>query len=84
MNNSKYNIDDIVRFKLINEDNINGSKEYELEGEVCIIDFDEKNEDLPPLYSILVRSGEFPATYPCLFKNIDEDSIELIETKMKV
>ena len=67
----KYKIDDVISFKLKNED-----KEYTLTGKVYIVDkygtfFD--NSDVS--YDIIVESGDYPIDYPCLFKHIREDGV---------
>lgn len=67
----KYKIDDVVSFKLKDED-----REYTLTGKVYIVDrygtfFD--NSDVS--YDIMVDSGDYPMSYPCLFKHIREDGV---------
>ena len=67
----KYKIDDVISFKLKNED-----KEYTLIGKVYIVDkygtfFD--NSDVS--YDIMVESGDYPIDYPCLFKHIRESLV---------
>lgn len=68
----KYNYDDTVSFKIIDEDNV----EHILTGKVYIIDrygtfFD--NSDVS--YDVMVESGDYPTEYPCLFKHINEKLI---------
>ena len=67
----KYKYNDTVSFKIKDNDT-----EYTLIGYVYIIDkygtfFD--NSDVS--YDIMVDSGNFPMSYPCLFKHIREDEI---------
>ena len=67
--NPKHKIDDKVSFKI---ENIEGD-EYILTGRVYIVDkygTFEQNEE--PSYDIMVYSGAYPTSYPCLFKHIRE------------
>ena len=67
----KYNYKDVVSFD-ISED----GKTYTLTGKVYIIDSHGTfmdNSDVS--YDIMVEEGEYPMSYPCLFKHIREDKV---------
>ena len=68
----KYKIDDVISFRLKDDED----KEYTLIGNVYIVDkygtfFD--NSDVS--YDIMVESGDYPISYPCLFKHINENLV---------
>ena len=75
----KYTYDDVVSFKIIDGEWLSGTKaeqEYVLTGKVYIIDSYgtfEQNEE--PSYDIMVEEGDYPISYPCLFKHIRESSL---------
>lgn len=67
----KYKIDDVVSFKLKDED-----REYILTGKVYVVDrYGTFFDDSDVSYDIMVDSGDYPMSYPCLFKHIREDGV---------
>lgn len=68
----KFNIDDIVTFNIYENDN-----EFTLIGEIYIIDaygtFYQNDE---VSYDIMVKEGNYPIEYPCLFKHIRESAVK--------
>ena len=67
----KYKIDDVVSFKLVDED-----KEYVMTGKVYIMDrYGTLLDSSDVSYDVMVESGDYPTEYPCLFKHINEKLI---------
>ena len=67
----KYNYKDVVSFNISEDD-----KTYTLIGKIYIIDSHGTfmdNSDVS--YDIMVEEGEYPMSYPCLFKHIREDQV---------
>ena len=67
----KYNYKDTVSFEISKDDKV-----YTLIGKICIIDSHGTfmdNSDVS--YDIMVEKGDYPISYPCLFKHIREDKV---------
>ena len=78
----KFNYGDSVKFE-INSDRDYPNEKYILYGVIRVIDeygIFEDNSDV--YYDITVTEGDFPTSYPCLFKHIKEDKIELVDKKI--
>lgn len=73
----KFKINDKVQFDIFDDRDFPEEK-YTLKGYVYIVDsYGTFGQNEEPSYDIMVDEGEFPSSYPCLFKHIRESRLKV-------